>query len=115
MWQGGLRDNMPKLDFVGEGWDVDPSRKACKDAPLTADNLVIELSEHCLVDTERKTRLSTCGCDPEKAVKDNHEYERCSCKENKCSLLCGCRGRCNLGLPPSASGDRCRLWLRRCG
>ena len=32
---------MPKLEFKGEGWGVDPKGKAGKDAPLTADNLVI--------------------------------------------------------------------------
>ena len=93
---------MPKLEFKGEGCGVDPRRRTDKDAPLTADNLVIELSDHCFVDTERRTRLLTCGCDPEKAAKGNHRRKRCDCKESKCSLLCGCRGRCYLGPPPSA-------------
>ena len=34
--------------------------------------MVIELSEHCYVDIARKTRLLTCGGDPEKAAKENH-------------------------------------------
>ncbi|CAN0212727.1 unnamed protein product [Laminaria digitata] len=69
---------------------------------VSADNLIIELSEHCYIDTVRKTQLLTCGCDPEKAADDNHRCNRCSCKGKICSLLCGCKGRCYLGSPPSA-------------
>ena len=93
---------MPKLEFKGEGCGVDPRRRTDKDAPLTADNLVIELSDHCFVDTERRTRSLTCRCDPEKAENNNRRCNSYSCKGNGCSLLCGCWGRCYLGPPPSA-------------
>lgn len=61
MWQGGFQVKMPKLEFKGEGWVVDPEGREGKDALLTAGNLVIQLSEHCYVETNRKTRLLTCG------------------------------------------------------
>lgn len=103
MWQGGLQVKMPKLEFKGEGcWGVDPKGKEGKDASLTADHLVIELSEHCYVDTESKAGLLTCGCDPEKVANDKHRCKRFRCKENNCSLLCRCEGRCYLAPPPSA-------------
>lgn len=74
-----------------------------KDAPLAAGNLVIELFEHCChVYTDRKTRLLTCSCDPEKAAKDNHRCQRCSCKGKTWSLQCECKGRFPVGLSPSA-------------
>lgn len=28
MWQGGLQGKMPELEFKGEGWGVEPTRKA---------------------------------------------------------------------------------------
>ena len=69
--KGGPQDNTSKLEIKGEGWGVDPRRKADKDAPLTADNLVIELSGQCYVDTARRTNFFSRGCDLEKAAKGN--------------------------------------------
>lgn len=83
-----------------EGWGVDPRRNGDQDAPLTADTLVVELTYDWYVDTERMMRFLTYGCNPGEAAKDNHIFS--GCKENKCSLLCGCRGHCSLGPSPSA-------------
>lgn len=98
MWQAGIQVKRPKLEIKNDGRSVDQKVEKGNDAPLTADNLVIQLPEPCYVDTERKTRLLTCGRDPEQAANDNHGCKRCDCEENMYSLFCRCKGRCYTSL-----------------
>lgn len=48
---------MPKLEFKDEGRGVDPRGKDVQNASLTGEHLVVELFEHCYVDTGWTTRL----------------------------------------------------------
>ncbi|CAB1120326.1 unnamed protein product [Ectocarpus sp. CCAP 1310/34] len=94
-WQDGFKDHMPERDFNGKGWGINPKAKGSNASALTGENCVMWMSEHSDIGPDGKLVTMTCGCDPVKALK--HNCRGCGCKWRKCSLACGCRGRCHLG------------------
>ncbi|CAB1113918.1 unnamed protein product [Ectocarpus sp. CCAP 1310/34] len=97
-WQDGFKDHMPERDFNGKGWIINPKAKGSNASALTGENCVMWMSEHSYIGPDGKMVTMTCGCDPVKALK--HNCRGCGCKGRKCSLACGCRGRCHLARKP---------------
>ncbi|CAN0096134.1 unnamed protein product [Scytosiphon promiscuus] len=93
-WQGGLEEKMRAQVWNGKGWGLNPKGTWAEGEKLTAENCVLWLSEHSYIGPDRKTVTLTCGCAPEKATK--HRCRSCGCEGRSCSLMCGCRGSCQM-------------------
>ncbi|CAM9257660.1 unnamed protein product [Pylaiella littoralis] len=117
-WQDGLKETMPKRLFKGKGWGVDPKAKGREEKELTGKtalfgHLTIRNNLHRHV---QKDETITCGCNPN--LPPDCMCKSCGCNGSKCSLACGCRGRCNTpGAPVAGPGapvpDTCRLFLQQ--
>ena len=100
-WQDGLQEEMPDRPYAGHGWGIHPAAKGSDAERMTKENCIMWLSEHSYIDTDGKTVTLACGCNPQAALK--HKCKGCGCRQRKCSLACGCRGRCHLGGAPAPS------------
>ena len=108
--QDGCKETMPRRDFDGQGWGVDPTLKSSGSLRLTKENCVMWLSEHSYVGSDNKTKTLACTSCVSPTPGKPINCQRCKYADarRKCSLSCGCRGSCNARRfrEPGASPDQ---------
>ena len=104
-WQSAFDEEMELPEFRGEGGRTVYGTGE----KLTAENVVIQLSEYALLSKGRKLKILTCGCNPDK----NPKCDKCRCYKagRRCVPgFCKCQLKCMasddmVNVNPAGTGD----------
>lgn len=95
---------MPHGSYNGKEWGVQPKLRGKGDEAeehrkiacgcLSARTWASTGRQNRSRAVDREIKLLTCGCSQGLSAKNS--YKGCTCRGRKCSLACGCTGRCHV-------------------